>query len=427
MEVEKMIGKIKKALCELNIDTWRINWEHTETAELFFICRGADMRRAADYTEAQVTVFRDFEAGGKKMRGSAQVNAYPGMEDAALKMALSEAYAAAAHVKNAWYELPEKIVDVHTAESDENLMESARKMADAIFAADIMGKAFVNSAEIFAERHVSRVVASNGLDVSFEKHSYNGEFVAQCTQGQDVELHTSFDYSTPDAAALTAEVSAALKTVQDRAGATQMPAAGTYDCIISGKQIARLMGGYLQKSSATMVFSRYSNYAVGNSVQGEEIKGEKLNVALTSEAPYSSEGVAMPGIPLMEDGVLKNLHGETRFCRYLGIEPMGSYSAVRVDNGTVPMTEMIKTPCIHPVAFSDFQMDPLSGRFGGEIRLAYVYDENGVHIVTGGSVSGSLLEAQKDMAFSTERYVSSRYDGPMAVRLKNVRVAGRKE
>ncbi len=423
-----MIEKMTAALKALNIETWRINWNRTQTAELFFVRRGADMRRAADYTEAQVTVFHDFTVGEKKMRGSALVNVYPGMEDEALKTAISEAYAAAAHVKNAFFELPDPVVDAREgAEQTETLAESARRLADAIFAADVQPKAFVNSCEIFAEKQESRVMASNGLDVSYVQYNYNGEFVAQCEQPNDVELHRTFDYSTPEAEALKAEVESALKTVQDRASAKGMPKAGTYDCVISAQNLTRLFGSYASKASATMVFSRYSQYKVGASVQGENIVGEKLNMSLTSEAPYSSEGVAMPGMELVKDGVLQSLHGETRFCRYLGIEPKGNYSAVKLENGTVPMAEMLKAPCIHPVAFSDFQMDPLSGRFGGEIRLAYVYDENGVHAVTGGSISGSLLELQNDMTFSTERYVSARYDGPMAVKLKNVSVNGTKE
>lgn len=419
-----MISKIKEALCALNIDTWRINWNRTETAELFFVRRSADMRRAADYTEAQVTVFHDFEAGEKKMRGSALVNVYPGMDGETLKNAIAEAYAAAAHVKNAWFELPDAVVDSRTAGESEDLAANAKKLADAIFAADVMGRAFINSAEVFAEKRQSRVVASNGLDTSYERYNYNGEFVVQCTEPQDVELHYTFDYSKPDAETLTKEAAEALKTVLDRAGASEAPKAGTYDCVLSGKQVARLLSGYAMKANASMVFSRYSRYAVGSSVQGEDVKGEKLNISLTSSAPFSSEGVPMPGMELTKDGILQNLHGEARFCRYLGIEPAGSYNAVRVENGSVSMAELLKAPCIHPVAFSDFQMNPLSGHFGGEIRLAYVYDENGVHVVTGGSISGSLLEAQKDMEFSVERYASSQYDGPMAVKLKNVSVAG---
>ena len=94
-------------------------------------------------------------------------------------------------------------------------------------------------------------------------------------------------------------------------------------------------------------------------------------------------------------------------------------------NGTVAFAELKKGPCLWAVDFSDFQMDEMSGHFGGEIRLAYLIDEDGtVTPVTGGSVNGSILEAQKELTFSTDRYLTADYDGPYAVRLKNVSVAG---
>lgn len=66
----------------------------------------------------------------------------------------------------------------------------------------------------------------------------------------------------------------------------------------------------------------------------------------------------------------------------------------------------------------------MSGHFGGEIRLAYLIDGVFVQPVTGGSINGSILDAQKNLVFSTERYTSAEYDGPYAVRLPGVRVAG---
>ena len=39
-------------------------------------------------------------------------------------------------------------------------------------------------------------------------------------------------------------------------------------------------------------------------------------------------------------------------------------------------------------------------------------------------MNGSILEAQKDMVFSKERYLTAEYDGPYAVRLRGVSVAG---
>ena len=37
-------------------------------------------------------------------------------------------------------------------------------------------------------------------------------------------------------------------------------------------------------------------------------------------------------------------------------------------------------------------MDPLTGDFGGEFRLAEISDENGKRIVTGRTVTGNILK-----------------------------------
>ena len=77
------------------------------------------------------------------------------------------------------------------------------------------------------------------------------------------------------------------------------------------------------------------------------------------------------------------------------------------------------------MTFSDFQMDAMSGHFGGGIRLAYLIEADGtVTPVTGGSVNGSILEAQRSLTFSKDRYVTASYEGPYAVRLKGVSIAG---
>ena len=70
-------------------------------------------------------------------------------------------------------------------------------------------------------------------------------------------------------------------------------------------------------------------------------------------------------------------------------------------------------------------MDSMSGHFGGEIRLAYLIDEAGKATpVTGGSVNGSLLEAQGGLEFCSDRYEAEGYSGPYGMKIKNVSVAG---
>ena len=155
----------------------------------------------------------------------------------------------------------------------------------------------------------------------------------------------------------------------------------------------------------------------------------------TEQIPYSEEKMLLPELAelyevtnlptllFLKDGELKLIYGPNRFCRYLGIEPTGNYQRLGLRNGTVALKDLRKG-CLCPVSFSDFQMDAFTGHFGGEIRLAYLYTDEGVKILTGGSINGSLPEKQGNLLFSTERYDTLTYTGPYAVKIEGVEVAG---
>ena len=53
--------------------------------------------------------------------------------------------------------------------------------------------------------------------------------------------------------------------------------------------------------------------------------------------------------------------------------------------------------------FSDFRLDPVTGDFGAEMRLAYWFDGERRRPVTGGSISGSVTELRSTMKRSFER------------------------
>ena len=134
----------------------------------------------------------------------------------------------------------------------------------------------------------------------------------------------------------------------------------------------------------------------------------------------------MPERTLIKEGELELIYGGTRFCRYLGIEPTGDYRRVRCDNGTVNLKDMRKAGVLEPISLSDFQMDYMDGHFKGEIRLALLYKEDGsVEELTGGSINGSLIDLQRMLTFSVERYEDRTYSGPLAVLIPKVAVAGR--
>ena len=418
---------ILNALQALNIVEYQIEENETESAELFFIKKTLDMRRTKRIRGYAVTVYRDFEADGTKFRGMSQTQIFESMTPAEVEKSLKGAWFAAQFVKNPAFELyagkKEAPVEMPSTLADRPLEENALLMAEALFAADTDQDAFINSAEVFAIQSRVAILSSAGADVAYTRYEGKGEFVTQCKEPQDVEQFFQFNYADLNADALTEKAKQAIAAVRDRAKAQRSPQAGTYSVVLSGDQVATLTEYYTERALAPYVYAHYSDWTVGKQVQGEKVEGEKLNITLLPLAPYSDEGIPLVARPLVESGELKVIHGANRFCQYLGIEPTGYYERIGVNNGTVPLCELRKG-CLCPVSFSGFQMDSFTGHFGGEIRLAYLYTENGVEILTGGSINGSLSEKQGNLVFSTERYDTLSYTGPFAVRIDGVEVAG---
>lgn len=427
-----MITKIKEVLKENQITIYQITENNTECQELYFIRKRLDMRRETAVTGYTVTVYRDFEEGEECYRGASTVEISDGMTAGEISEKLKNAYFAAGFVKNGWYPLPQNTVSEGVEEKKTNLSEdfkgAAMKVAESIFSEDTREDVFLNSLEIFSKKTTVHLVNSEGVDVAYRKYILKGEFVVQCPTPQDVETYESFSYDHFDADALKEKVRKVLKMTKDRAVASTAPAAGEYRVILSGDQAAVLMDYYYDRANAAYIYPGYSNFKVGDEVQkaGEDtpVCGDLLNLTLTATMPYSEEGIRMADRPLLKDGKLQCIFGASRYCHYLGVKPTGNYAKMTMPAGTVSLEEMKKKPYLHVVNFSDFQMDPLSGNFGGEIRLAYLFDGSKVTPVTGGSVNGSILTAQKNFVFSSELQDTMSFTGPKAVCLEGVAVAG---
>ncbi len=423
-----MTDKILDALRAEGIDAYAINEVSSRSVECFFVRRNMDLKRRTDIMEWTVTVYREIERSGERLLGSSSLPVYPGMGEGELRAALRDAYYAASLAGNQYYELlegtkePEEPSKSGFASMEPE--EAAKLMGDALFAADVEEDVFVNSAELFVLRRRNRVINSRGVDVSWNTDQVRGEFVIQCPAPRDVETYHSFAYRDPDAGALTEKVRQALSTTRDRAAAAQPPKSGEYTVILTGEQLEEVLSCYLSRSDASLIYQHYSDYAPGMDIQGQDATGDRLTIDLSATVPYDSEGVRLTDRRLMEDGVLRCVHGGVRFSRYLGVEPTGKYTGIVVPTGETPLAQLKAEPYLETAIFSDFQMNPMTGHFAGEIRLGYLFDGEKVTPVTGGSINGSLFEAQKTMRFSKERFTSASYHGPYAVALKGVRVAG---
>ncbi len=419
---------ILNALKKNEIAAYMIRKTETESAELYFIKKELDMRRLKNTVSYEVTVYRDFEKNGKKMRGFCAAKVFPQMSAGEVEKAVADAYYAASFADNPYFGLPAGSSQAHITLpgrlASMPMEQAAEAFAESLYAADCREDAWINTAEFFVHKHTISICNSEGIDVSYTRGEAKGEFVVQCTQPQDVEQYQNFAYNDLDTEALTAQVKEALDMVVARAHATNAPAKGRYDVILSGKSMRTIFSFYAARANAQRVYPGYSKYQKGTKVQGEQVSGERVNMTLKATAPYAYEGIPMKDLELIKDGELQALYGNVRFSSYLGIQPTGLYEAYKVENGSKSMEELKSTPYLHVVTFSDFQMNAFSGNFGGEIRLAYLYDGEKVTPVTGGSINGNFLELQSNIVFSKELYKDSRYEGPLAVRFCNVPVAG---
>lgn len=412
--MERLISILQK----LSVEHYKINCETRKSSELFFVRNNLDLSRANDTTETVLTVYSDYEKDGRKMRGSSKVFIYPDTSDDKIEELVSKAKKQAQYVENPFFELPGKENCAKKSDKEYNLMDEAVKMAEALFSVDMDERTFINSAEIFAISKTVRVVNSEGVDVTYTKFGVEGEFVVQSIENDnDVELFKQFAYDIPDSEALKKKCSSALKDVRDRAYAEHcddlLP---DYPVILCDNEVNQLLRFYFQRTDASYIHPGYSDYRKGNMVS-EDIEGEKISLSLKADRAVDGDGVVLKDTDIIKDGKIVGIHGNIQYTQYLSEKNVGMLETMVCSNGTLSIEEMKKSPYIMIKSFSDFQMDSMDGYFGGEFRLAYIFDGEKERIVTGGTYSGNMFDAQKKLNFSTERYIDAEYEGPAAVRI----------
>ena len=136
------------------------------------------------------------------------------------------------------------------------------------------------------------------------------------------------------------------------------------------------------------------------------------------------EGQIIEDRILMKDNVPCAYWGERMSSQLIGVEDAFSLSNVVVSGGTKSEAEVRSGRYLEVVEFSDFQVSPITGNVFGEIRLGYLHEGDKVTIVTGGSVSGTMLAYLKNMVFSREQVQYDHIVIPSVTKLMDVTVTG---
>jgi predicted Zn-dependent protease len=432
-----MIDRIKKLISEsIKIDGFKIVENKIDASELFFVKKGLDMYRAKDVHNFNITVYKNFEEENVKYTGSSSAMIHPTMSDEEILQVIEEVAFAASFIKNKYYPMVEpsdKVqLKLESNFSEKPLNEWLPALTEAIYNSDVCDKGGINSSELFLNKIYTRIVNSKGIDICFTTYKGELEFITNWKEEtEEIELYRQINFSDMDYDLIDEKVKEMLIISKEKATASPTPALSKHTVLLTGTPVIEILKYYLVQSSAKSVYNGTSIAKLGENIQGDDAKGDLITLTLdpfmknsTKSSTYDADGFLLNSVDIFKKGVLNKYHGDVRHCHYLNIEPTGNISNFIIEGGTYGLTDFKKDPYLEIVAFSDFQLDGLTGNFGGEIRLGWYFDGTKTIPVTGGSVSGNIKNLQKEMYLSKELQKDNNFIGPKILKLLNVSVAG---
>ena len=430
--INRLVKLIEK---EINDEKYLINYEKINSKELFFIKDKLDMNRAKTVEHCTITLYKEITEGKNKYLGSAELKISPGMSDEEIVEGIKTTIYSATLVKNPSYKLvkptEKKAPQIKSNISYENGAETIKKVIDLVYRIEKENTAKVNSMEIFLEEIEKKVVNSEGVNETFMTPGLIIELVVDCKgEKEEVELYDMIKVSSYDEQILKEKIAADFINVERRAAAKELSGTKDIPVLLKGEAVCEIFSYYTFKSDTASVYKKLSQMKPGDNVQGDEVKGDSISITLMPEIPFSinsryidGSGIVMEEMNILREGKLLALHGSNRYSQYCDVEPTGNIPNVKVHSGNSEYGDMIKGECLEVISFSDFQMDGITGDFGGEIRLAIYHKDSKASPVTGGSITGNIAEVHGNIELSKQTEITGNYQHPKAIKIKGVNIS----
>ena len=431
-----MIDKIKGILDDLKFSAYKIVENKINSEEMFFIKKDLDMIRSKEIHNFKVTVYKDFVVEGLEYKGSSTFDIHPTMKEDEIKQLAIDNYFAAGFVKNQYYKIPNEVCEnVNFKESTfskKSLTEWMTLLVDALYKEDKFDNGGINSSEVFLNKTYKRIINSEGIDISYE--SYNGmiEFITYWTAEEEIELYKVITFSEYNPEYIEQVVKEMLFLSQKRAEAKETPNTGRYKVIFRNDSVRELLNYYTFNTSVEGVYNKVSSLILQDNVQGDEVEGDLISFDLdpymsnsVKSMPYDNDGIILKKVRILDKGVFNKYHGDARHSFYLNVDATGIIENVIFEGGSKTLDEMKSSPYLELLSFSDFQLDSLTGDFGGEIRLAILFDGKNTKALTGGSVSGNIKSVQNNMYLSKDLQFAEGFIGPKAIEMFEIEIAGK--
>lgn len=433
---EKILDTILEVLRNSKADDYEIEEVKERGWEFYFIRHELDQNRAKDVTTIKVKVYKKSDDG--KFLGSASGNIPPtaGKED--VDKVIEDLIYQASLIKNPYYELnglkeagvedavPQQVMaDVSVEQIAKDFMETLSEVPET-------ETEDLNSYEIFVSKKEKRLITSRGIDQTIVYPASLIEVVtnARDREGNEIELYRLYNRGTCDKQALIQDVSETLTMGKDKLVAVDTPHLKKAPLILSTSDAVWLMDFFVMRMNAAQKYQGLSDWEIGKPI-AEDIKGDKVTLTavpyLPNSArnfPFDEEGALIKERVIIREGVPEKFWGSRQFSQYLGLEESSQVYNFTFAGGSKTSDELRRGPYLEVVEFSGFDCDPMTGDIAGEIRLGYYHDGEKITRVSGGSVSGSMLELCKDMYMSKELRQYNDTVIPAVIRLEGATITG---
>ena len=429
-----MLELLKQKLNALPCDAWELTETEKRGWEFYFIRHRLDQNRAVRVKTVGVKLYKAIEEDGQKFLGSASGEIPPTASAAEIDERLASLLYQAGLVKNPYYTLTDKPVDLPEKTDPVDVEAIAEDFLRALRSVPETETEDINSYEIFVSELKRHTLNSNGVEYTCTYPSSEVEVVVNARRdGREIELYRNFKSGSCDTEKLRSDIADALRFGRDRLIAVPTPRLGQGAVVFSTADAVGIYEYFTERMAADLKVRQMSDFKPGKPVAedagGDRITAEALSTLRNSSAdfPVDAEGAVIRDRFLIRDGVAENFWGSRQFSQYMGLEDSSNVYNLRFAGGKGSAADVRHGDYLEVVEFSDFQVDAMGGDIAGEIRLGYWHHGGETTVVTGGSISGNMRAAARTMTFSAE---TAQYDYvviPAVTRLEGLRITGAAE
>jgi PmbA protein len=426
--------KIKEIIEDrIQPDSWEIRRLRKKSFQRYLIFNEQESQRVVENEEFLVTLYKKVEKDGQEVLGESTLALSEGDD---LREKLSAAWEMAGLVANPVFVLPEKglaysPVQTVDPEIKEHPYHCLDRIRDDLVRAPL-DRVRLSSAEIFLELNEFEIVNSLGLEQAREETEILVEFVFLAEKGagfggESWGWKQGRNYSDMR---LGDELQKYARFARESQEAV-LPSSGTFPVVFSEESLDTLFNFFMLQASGPARFQGWSRLELDQPVL-PEIKGEALTLSSNPSIPgllktrsFDDQGLPLTPVEAIRENIFRRRLNSKRYADYLQEPATGGVANLEVAPGQKSFQDLLKGgPIYHLLRFSTFEPNPITGAFSGEIRTGYLLKDGRSTSIKGGSVSGVMHQAFQEAYFSREITRRAAYQGPEAVRLEGVDIAG---